>query len=544
MKRPVRLNHILLTVILFLLAVNLVIGTLIMQKVWAQQETALGKDDSIKLFSEVFSIIKSSYVEPIESDELIESAISGITSELDPHSSYLDPDRFKALQEDQREQYGGLGIIISMRNGFLTVISPIEQSPASKLGIRAGDIIVEIEGESTKDMDINDAVKKLKGKPGTTVDIKVKKKGHATALPYTIERAIIKIKSVPYYFKLKDHPETGYIKITGFAQETQKELLQAIKDLNKDGMKQLILDLRSNPGGLLDQAVAVSQLFLQNDLLIVYTKGRTRDSNQEFYSESKSPHFDMPLVVLINEGSASGSEIVAGAIQDYDRGLLIGMPTFGKGLVQTLFTLEEGKTALALTTARYYTPAGRCIQKPFIKKQGVFAYSDGTPYGFTQSDDEEVQEQKITATKGGREIISNGGINPDLTVEPDRHSLVSAKLERNAAYFEFAVKFLTKNKRVSKNIEITDDIIQQFLAFVRSKEIDVDEAEFREELDMQKLLIKREILTSAFDLKTGTEFFINHDRQVLEAVERFTEAKELLPLYLQNVKQVKDKTES
>lgn len=539
--KKIKLINIILALTVSLLIFNIIIGTSLIGKLWANQDTLiLTRDDSIKLFSEVYSIIKNHYIEDIDTKVITESAIQGIISELDPHSSFLNEERYKSLLEDQQEEYGGLGIMIGKRDGFLTVIAPLEQSPAHKLGIRAGDIIIEIEGKPTQDMDISDAVNILKGKPGTFVNIKVKKKGIEEVFDYKIERAIIRIKSVPYYFLLQDFQEVGYIKVNSFAQATQRELKIAIENLINEGAEYLILDLRSNPGGLLDQAVAVAEKFLKENLLIVYTKGRTSDSNQELFSSPSSIHYeDIPLIVLVNEGSASGSEIVAGAIQDYDRGLIIGTPTFGKGLVQTLFPLRDGITALALTTANYFTPSGRIIQKPFEIRKGIFRYEDGTPYGFMrQREDQEKEEKDMITTMGGRNIKASGGIHPDYIIEPERLSSIAVQLEINGLYFKYSINFINENPDIQKDFEIDDKIIQDFIHFIETEEDTdfFDKEKFMEDIENQKILIKREILTSAFEINDGNEFMINVDNQVHEALNYLKEASDLLELYRKNLK--------
>ncbi len=538
--KKARFINIILPVLVFLLILNILIGTSLISRVWANQDVIiLSKDESIKLFSEVYSIIKNNYIEEIETPAITESAILGIVSELDPHSNYLDEDKYKSLMEDQQEEYGGLGIMIGKRDGFLTVIAPLELSPAHKLGIRAGDIIVDIEGSSTQDMDINSAVKLLKGPPGTSVSIKVRKKGIDDIFEYKIERDIIKIKSVPYYFLLKNNKEVGYVKINNFAQATAEELNQAIKALLEKGAKYLLLDLRSNPGGLLDQAAAVTETFLHENLLIVYTKGRTSDANQEYFSGSETEHFeDLPLIVLVNEGSASGSEIVAGAIQDYDRGLILGNQTFGKGLVQTLFPLKDGNTALALTTAKYFTPSGRVIQKPFERKQGIFKYEDGTPYGFLfQKEMSNDSTPETITTRGGRTIRSDGGIFPDITVDLDEASPIAVKLEINGLYFKYSIHYINSHKNLKKDFIVDDKIIDDFIGFVTDQENSsfFSKEEFFKDIDNQKIYIKREILTSAFEINDGNEFIINNDRQVIEALKYLDKSSEILALYKKNL---------
>lgn len=537
--KKIKFSNIILPVITCLLIFNVVIGTMLIGKLWANQDTViLTKDESIKLFSEVYSIIKNNYIEEIETSAITESAILGIVSELDPHSNYLDEDKYRSLLEDQQEEYGGLGIMIGKRDGFLTVIAPLEQSPAHKLGIRAGDIIVDIEGKSTQDMDIESAVKLLKGKPGTFVNIKVKKKGIEDAFDYRIERSIIKVKSVPYHFLLQDNREVGYVKVNSFAQATSAELQSALEDLIKTGARYIIMDLRSNPGGLLDQAVYVTETFLGSDMLIVYTRGRTSDANQEFFSSQDASHYDdIPLIVLVNQGSASGSEIVAGAIQDYDRGLIVGNGTFGKGLVQTLFPLKDSKTALALTTAKYFTPSGRIIQKPFEKKQGMFRYEDGRPYGFLfqQEGISESADDTIT-TRGGRKLRADGGIYPDIVSELDEPSPIAVKLEISGLYFKYSINFINKNKDLKKNFIVDESVIDDFIDFISKQENTsfFNRQEFLDDIENQKIYIKREILTSAFEINDGNEFLINNDKQVKTALKHLEDAADILQMYRKN----------
>lgn len=531
-----KIKNVLFSLVFTMLIFNIIIGASLISKVMANQSTiVLSSDESIKLFAEVYSIIKNNYYMDINTDQLTESAIHGIISQLDPHSNYLNEDRFKSLMEDQKEEYEGLGIMIGKRDGALTVIAPLEQSPAHRLGISAGDIIIEIEGISTQDMDINDAVKMLKGKPGTSVNIKVQKQGFNEIFSYNIERAIIRVKSVPYFFLLRNNPKVGYVKVNSFAQATQRELSNAITNLIEQGAKYLMVDLRSNPGGLLDQAVGVTELFLHEDILIVYTKGRTPDANQQLFSSGNKHDFqNIPLIILVNEGSASGSEIVAGAIQDYDRGIVIGTPTFGKGLVQTLFPLRGGTTALALTTANYYTPSGRVIQKPFEKRSGFFQYQNGHPYGSGISEKNQKEDNYIT-TRGGRLILSEGGIQPDFEIKPERLTPIAVQLEISGLYFKYSLHFINKNPGLQKDFEVDDIIINDFIEFIKNED-DTDffqTDKFMEDISNQKILIKREILTSAFEINDGNEFIINNDQQVLSALDYLDYASEILNIYIE-----------
>ena len=321
--------------------------------------------DKLKVFGEALQYILSSYVEPVKSKDLIYGAIKGMVGELDPHSAFLTPDMFKEMQVETKGEFGGLGIEITIRDGKLTVVSPIEGTPAYKAGVKAGDVIIKIDGKSTEGITLMEAVKKLRGPKGTKVTITIVREGLEKPLDITITRDIIRIKSVVY--RMEDpKAKVGYVKIRAFREHTARNLEKAINDLKAKGMRALILDLRNDPGGLLTQAVKVSDLLLPKGKLIVYTKGRTKEDQMRFVSREDPvlpPTF--PMVVLVNAGSASASEIVSGALQDWHRAVVMGERTFGKGSVQTIFPLSDG-SALKLTTAEYYTPKGRSIQEEGI----------------------------------------------------------------------------------------------------------------------------------------------------------------------------------
>lgn len=319
--------------------------------------------NKLKVFSEVLSLIESNYVEPVESDSMIEGAISGMVKSLDPHTSYMPPASYKEMQVETTGKFGGLGIEISIRDGVLTVISPIEDTPAFKVGIEAGDKIIKIEDESTLDMTLQDAVSRLRGETGSPVTITIFRKTFKAPKEFTIVRAIIKMRSVVSKIYQGD---IGYIKIRSFSKNTSSGLDKALEELAAKGITKLILDVRNNPGGLLNQAVEVTDRFLNKENLIVYTKGRSDEQNMRFTSHDKVAGVTYPMIVLVNGGSASASEIVAGALQDLNRAVILGTQTFGKGSVQTIIPLSDG-SALRLTTARYYTPSGRVIQENGIE---------------------------------------------------------------------------------------------------------------------------------------------------------------------------------
>jgi len=341
--------------------VTLSVGT----SVFAERETVnyaattLPLDD-LRTFSEVFGKVKQDYVEDVEDTKLLEGAIRGMLSSLDPHSAYLNPEEFKELQVGTTGQFGGLGIEVSMEDGFVKVVAPIDDTPAQRAGIQAGDLIIRLDDTPVKGMSLNDAVKLMRGTPGTDIVLTVVRKGEDAPLTITITRDIIKVKSVKSRTLEKGF---GYVRITSFQTKTGEQMRKAISDLkkeNKGELNGLVLDLRNNPGGVLGAAVAVSDAFLKEGL-VVYTEGRAEDAELKFNATPDDVLNGAPIVVLVNEGSASASEIVAGALQDHKRAVIMGSQSFGKGSVQTIFPMSN-QSAVKITTARYYTPAGRSIQ--------------------------------------------------------------------------------------------------------------------------------------------------------------------------------------
>src|SRR5512134_408939 len=362
-------------IIILIFFAGFISGDLTASRHAAQANVAFSK---LKAFGDVLSTVQASYVEEPNVDELVNGAIKGMLQTLDPHSSYLTPDMLKQVEVETKGVFGGLGIEIGLKDGSRTVISPIEDTPAFRAGLQAGDKIIRIENEPTRDMNVMDAVKRLRGEPGTKVTIWIAREGLTEPRSYTITRDVIKIKSV----KSKAMGDgIAYVKLTQFQADTDGELEKALQALGKEksGMKGLVLDLRNNPGGLLDQAVKVADKFLESGL-IVYTDGRIENQKFKYFARKEKTYLGFPMVVLVNAGSASASEIVAGALQDHGRAILLGAPTFGKGSVQTIIPMEDG-SAIRLTTARYYTPNGRSIQAKGIEPD--IAVGDGreTPEG-------------------------------------------------------------------------------------------------------------------------------------------------------------------
>ena len=377
-----------------MLSILILLGTA--TPMMAQEETESPPANSyekLKAFSEILSLVESNYVEEVGSDELIEGAIKGMVKTLDPHSSYLPPKSYKDMLVDTSGKFGGLGIEISIRKGVLTVVSPIEETPAFKAGIKAGDKIIKIEDESTLDMTLTDAVTRLRGKTGTPINITIFRETLDAPKEFTIVRDIIKVRSV---IKKVYRDEIGYVKIRSFSKATSRDLDTALEEFEKKGVTKLVLDVRNNPGGLLNQAVEVSDRFLKKENLIVYTKGRTNEQNMRFTTHDKVKRVTYPMIVLVNGGSASASEIVAGALQDLGRAVILGTPTFGKGSVQTIIPLTDG-SALRLTTARYYTPSGRVIQENGIEPDIVVEMP--LPSEVIEEEDEKTKEEKAEKDK-------------------------------------------------------------------------------------------------------------------------------------------------
>ena len=328
---------------------------------WVPSVSAVPRQDyeSLELFTNILSIVKKNYVEEVDTKNLVNGAVGGMLSSLDPHSAYLTPEHYKDLQMDTQGRFGGLGIEITIKSGVLTVVSPIEDTPAFKAGIKPGDMIFKIEEEFTKDMTLVDAVKKMRGLKGTKINISIKRDGVPELIDFSLVRDTIRVQSVRSRTLESGY---GYIRLAQFQERSDRDVQRALETLvaGKGGLKGLVLDLRNNPGGLLTQAVRVSDLFLDSGM-IVYTEGRIDSQKQKYFSQKNASWLDFPIVVLVNGGSASASEIVAGALQDHKRAVVLGTKTFGKGSVQTILPLDDN-SALRLTTARYFTPKGRSIQ--------------------------------------------------------------------------------------------------------------------------------------------------------------------------------------
>jgi carboxyl-terminal processing protease len=480
----------------------------------------------LKEYTDLLSAVTQWAPEETGSDKFVYSSIDGMLRTLDPHTSFLEPKEYADMQDRQKGSFYGLGILVTKRNDQVTVITPLEGTPAARLGIRAGDVISEVEGVATEDLSLDEVVKRLKGPKGTTVHIKIMRVGMKEPIPLSIVRAAIPTNSISNVLMLK--PGVGYIRIKDFTATTVRELDEAVDKLKAEGMKDLVLDLRQNPGGLLDAAVGVADHFLDKGQIIVYTKGRTPDSEQNYLAPGKHQKLDVPLVVLVNRGSASASEIVSGAIQDHDRGLVVGETSWGKGLVQSVYTLQYG-AGLALTTSKYYTPSGRNIQRDYSSFYDYYV-ADENEEG--QSTEVPLKDRKVYHTETGRVVYGGGGITPDVFVKPAPLTRTTQVLEVRSAIFNFGVDFVAKHPDVTKDVAVTPAVIEDFVNFAAAKDI-APMAEIREALQKPndrryiERALKAEIIAAKYGFDASYPFRLQGDSQVEKALELFPEAQKL-----------------
>lgn len=477
-------------------------------------------DAKISELVDLGSFLKQHSVNQFTYKKFVEGSIDGMLSTLDPHSTFLNEEAYARMREEQKGKFFGVGMIISQRNGKITVIAPIANTPAAKAGIRSGDIIYAIDGESTEGMTVNDAVSKLRGDKGTEVKITIKRPGYKELLTFTIVRDEIPERTVEYSFMVDK--DTGYILLKSFGEKTGKEMFEALNKLKSLGMKKLVLDLRNNPGGLLNAAAIVSDLFLPKGDLIVYIQGRDENDRSDFYARNNFGFEDIPLVVLINRGSASGSEIVAGAVQDNDRGLIVGKTSWGKGLVQSVFEIDK-KMALALTTAKYYTPSGRCIQRDYKSSFGDYFNPQ-----IQTAEEKKADKPKFKTVRLKRTVYGGGGITPDYEVEGSKLNDFLVKLRfKYSAFFRFAVYYTNKHKKISKDFKADKDVLKEFKDFLKSNDISYTDKDIRENLEYISVLIEQEVLNIKFGLAEGSKRFLKIDKQFQKSLQLFDEAEKL-----------------
>jgi len=481
-------------------------------------------------------IIRSEYYQPVDTVKIAQESIKGMLETLDPHSYLLDPESFARMSEEQRGAYFGLGIQIQKQLDRLVVIAPIEGSPAWRLGMQTGDVITHINGESTKPITDRDAVSKLRGPKGTKVTITLTREGLEKPFDLTITREEIPLFSVPYAFMVEDG--IGYVFIRNFAESTTEELEAKLEALTKLGMKSLILDLRGNVGGPLFQAIGVSDQFLPKGALIVSIKGRNAIFDRDFRATQDGQYEKIPIIVLISQGSASASEIVAGAVMDHDRGFVIGEDSWGKSLVQQMFPLAQD-TALALTIARYYTPSGRSLQRDYTHLDDYLLDTKVVP--------EKTREVKYTAN--GRKVLGQGGVSPDFEVKFNL-LIFTAELRVRGAFFSYVRKFAAHQTPLSRKFVFPSDpsspeavagkiqigktfladaaVLEDFKAFLKSNQISSDEKRFKEAEFEIKRELEREVSALLWGAEEGWKAFEKNDPVIKKAIQTMPEAAKFL----------------
>jgi carboxyl-terminal processing protease len=499
-----------------------------------------------RLFDDVLGHVSAYYVDSLGETDLYEKATEGMLEQLqDPYSVLLTGEDYKALTEQTSGNYAGLGIQIDVRDGWITVVAPLPETPAERAGIETGDQIIEVDGKSTEGWKNDEAVKALRGVAGSKVTITVRRSGIPDPIKYPLTRAQIHIRSVPAGTMFDGG--VGYISLNPVSETSAGELRQEITGMKKKGMKSLILDMRYNPGGLLDQGVEVSDLFLDTQQEIVSTRGRARGSTKQFFDDARQAWPELPIVVLVNEGTASAAEIIAGALQDHDRAVVVGTPTFGKGLVQTLFPLGEG-VALKLTTARWYTPSGRTIQRAAESEeeqlaQAALEASDtllGEPD--PSASDSAIKARPVYRTGAGRVVRGGGGIVPDIVIRHD--TLTEAEREFAKAlgtdlpvYRDVLTAFALEQKSAkavaSENFTVTPAMRQQIYDRLREKGVDLAPEEFKQGGRLVDQNLGYEIARYVFGKQAEFRRRARDDRQMQTALELLHKAgtpKELLGL--------------
>ena len=501
--------------------------------------TALATQDRVpahyRSFTAALAAIEQQYAEEVESDRLVYGAINGMLQTLDPHSSFMDPRSYAQMRERQEGRYYGLGIQIQVIDGDITVMSVFEDSPAYRKGLRRRDVIARINDQDAKGWTSEKAVSQLKGPKGTEVDIAIRRIGYDGLIDLAIERDEVNITTVRGAIMVDD--QTGYIKLGDFSETSDEEVGRALEHLTAKGMKRLVFDLRDNPGGPLDQAIRISNRFLERGELVVYTDGRVNNSKNRYFAQQNSEYQHLPLVVLVNRNSASASEIVTGALQDHDRALVVGETTFGKALVQSVYRIS-GNAGLALTTGRYYTPSGRMIQRPW---DGSFdEYLTYTLRDQNGQREHDPSQMKYTDAK--RKVYSGGGIEPDKfvvgPVEGFNPTRFGRSLFARGAFANFADQFTAEGdtrlsaanrnkKRIARGFEVTDAMVQDFRASLKNQKVTVDEESFAKDEAFIRAMIHYDIDLALFGVAEARRNLIGRDPQAQFGLTQFPDAVRL-----------------
>lgn len=516
-------------------AISTIVLGAILGGIYGSRVEATGNDaDSssmqacLKEFTRVYSVVQSQYADPVKPDQgifgptgsMTVGAIPSMLRTLDPHSNFFNPKAFTQLREDQEGRYFGVGMVIRQRlnqlNQLVTVVDyPFRDSPAMRAGIRPGDVILKVDAKPANGLTINQVANLLKGPKGTAVHVTVSRVGASKPIELTITRAEISQHSVDMAFMVG--PEIAYVHVKDFDETTNDELTAALKRLNASHLRGLILDLRDNPGGLLQQAVEVADHFLKKNQLIVYHYGRN-SKEQRYYAVNGNHSEEYPMVILINSNTASAAEIVTGALQDHDRALVMGEPSFGKGLVQTVYPLSD-HAGLALTTARYYTPSGRLIQRD---------YSDVSLWDYYNHDDPASSHPQVRYTDGGRKVYGGDGITPDVKFQEPTLNAVQQKLLAHDVFFNFGKEYLSAHKDVSENFEPGVAAIKDFQDYIARQKISVSPQDVAQNLDFIKVRIKEEVAGLLSGEPEADRLSVENDPLVEKAIEDLPQAAQVV----------------
>jgi carboxyl-terminal processing protease len=486
--------------------------------------TAAGSDDlqdSVKSFTRVLSVVERNYADPVDVDKSIyDGAIPGMLHVLDPHSNFFDPQQYALFREEQEGKYYGVGMTVAPRENQTVVLAPFMASPAAKAGIRPGDTILQVDGKNCTGLTTTQVADMLKGAKGTTVHISLGREGWEKPIEVTVVRDEIPRPGVEFSEMVK--PGIGYVRVSTFNETTDSDLAEALKQLNFSKLDGLIIDLRNNGGGLLNQAVGMADMFLDKNEIVVSHRGRS-SPERRYYAVRGNQGIEVPLIVLVNGQSASASEIVSGAIQDHDRGLIVGEVSFGKGLVQTQFPLSED-TALLLTTARYYTPSGRLIQRD---------YKNVTLYDYHYNP-KPPQKPEVKLTDGGRQVFGGGGITPDQVIAMPKPNEFEDMLLRHGVFYpfpsgvgDFARYYLGTRPTITKEFSPDDSVIAQLRKFLNQQHVKYTDQDLQANDSWLKWEIKREVFTTIFGLNEGYKVALENDTQLDKGIEMIPQAKAL-----------------
>ena len=478
----------------------------------------------VRLFEEVVDHVMSSFVDPVDREDIYQSAIDGLLRELgDPNTSFMpapDADNFRIRMEGE---YGGVGLEVVGRDGWVTVITPLPGTPGTRAGIRAGDQIVEVDGKSTDGWESEAVVAELRGRPGTDVAVGIRRPGIDESIPFTITRAVIELHSVPFAMELEEG--VGYVPLLSVSETSFNEVKAAVDSLRNEGIQELILDLRGNPGGTLDQGIQITDYFLEPGQMVVETRGRGLNQNETFSAFRDQPYPDLAVVVLVDERSASASEIIAGALQDHDRAVVMGAPTWGKGSVQTLYPLTGGNI-LRLTTARWYTPVGRSIHRDREDQMASMERGALTLNGFLATLPDTVA-RPVFHTQAGRQLLGGGGIVPDILVMADtlttREREAVLELDRSGgsfatAVFNFSVRYLQSGSNPSRDFRLGADDLASFQRFLEESDVGLNPSAFQRLERFIRFQLEREIALQAWGEAGEFRQMLSSDRVVQRAL--------------------------